>query len=45
MNCEKGATFTYDTLDKVMGGITFGGYSEGIVVAEYFVLRISPGVD
>jgi alcohol dehydrogenase (NADP+) len=25
--------------------MTFGGYSEGIVVAEHFVLRISPGVN
>jgi len=45
MNCEKGATFTYNTPDKISGGMTFGGYSEGIVVAEHFVLRISPGVN
>lgn len=45
MNCEKGATFTYNVPDPIMGGMTFGGYSEGIVVAEHFVLRISPGVN
>jgi len=45
MNCEKGATFTYNTPDKISGGMTSGGYSEGIVVAEHFVLRISPGVN
>jgi len=45
MNCEKGATFTYNTPNKISGGMTFGGYSEGIVVAEHFVLRVSPGVN
>lgn len=45
MNCQKGAIFTYNVPDPIMGGMTFGGYSEGIVVAEHFVLRISPGVD
>jgi uncharacterized zinc-type alcohol dehydrogenase-like protein len=45
MNCENGATFTYNVPDKVSGGMTFGGYSEGIVVAEHFVLRVSPGVN
>lgn len=44
-NCLKGATFTYDSPDPVMGGRTFGGYSEKIVVPEHFVIRIPPGAD
>jgi len=35
MNCEKGATFTYNTPDEVSGGMTFGGYSEGIVADSW----------
>lgn len=39
--CEKIATFTYNGEDRVSGGITFGGYSQGIVVDEQFALRIA----
>ena len=39
--CEKEATFTFNSPDKVMGGSTFGGYSDRIVVDEAFALRIS----
>jgi uncharacterized zinc-type alcohol dehydrogenase-like protein len=38
--CEKGQTFTYNSEDKVSGGITFGGYSAAVVVDEAFTLRI-----
>ena len=38
--CEKGATFTYNSSDKHTGGITYGGYSESIVVDKEFVLKI-----
>ncbi|MDX3924724.1 MAG: NAD(P)-dependent alcohol dehydrogenase [Shinella sp.] len=44
-NCLNGATFTYDSDDKVSGGTTFGGYSTAIVVTERFVIRIPPGVN
>lgn len=44
-NCLNGATFTYDSPDKVSGGRTYGGYSDAIVVTEKFVIRIPPGVD
>ncbi len=44
-NCLNGATFTYDNPDKVSGGVTYGGYSERIVVTEHFAIRIPPGVD
>jgi uncharacterized zinc-type alcohol dehydrogenase-like protein len=33
-------TLTYNSLDKHLGGVTYGGYSESIVVAERFVLRV-----
>jgi uncharacterized zinc-type alcohol dehydrogenase-like protein len=44
-HCLNGATFTYDAPDKVSGGHTYGGYSDQIVVAEHFVIRIPPGAD
>jgi len=44
-NCLNGTTFTYNFPDKVSGGLTFGGYSDKMVVKEHFVVRIPPGVD
>ncbi|GHH05914.1 NAD(P)-dependent alcohol dehydrogenase [Pseudodonghicola xiamenensis] len=44
-NCLNGTTFTYDSADKISGGVTYGGYSRKIVVKEEFALRIPPGVD
>ena len=32
--------YTYNAPDKHLGGVTYGGYSESIVVDEHFVLRI-----
>ncbi len=43
--CENGMTLTYNGEDKVLGGVTYGGYSESIVVDEYFALRVSPKLD
>lgn len=37
--CPK-AVFTYNGPDRHQGGVTFGGYSDGIVVDERFVLRV-----
>jgi alcohol dehydrogenase (NADP+) len=39
--CENMPTFTYNLPDKHLGGVTYGGYSESIVVDEEFVLRVS----
>ena len=39
--CEGGATFTYNSADKVLGGVTYGGYTDSIVVDEAFVLKVS----
>ncbi|CAM4252337.1 NAD(P)-dependent alcohol dehydrogenase [Gillisia limnaea] len=43
--CEKGATFTYNSTDKHLGGHTFGGYSEKVVVDKKFVLNIPENLD
>jgi uncharacterized zinc-type alcohol dehydrogenase-like protein len=43
--CENGMTFTYNSPDKHLGGMTCGGYSESIVVDEAFVLRVPKHLD
>jgi uncharacterized zinc-type alcohol dehydrogenase-like protein len=44
-HCLKGATLTYNSPDRVTGDVTFGGYSDHIVVREEFVLRLPEGLD
>jgi uncharacterized zinc-type alcohol dehydrogenase-like protein len=34
------AVFTYNSQDKHLGGVTYGGYSDSIVVDQRFVLRV-----
>lgn len=43
--CERGATFTYNALDRHDGRRTYGGYSDKIVVSESFVLKIADTLD
>ena len=43
--CDNGFTLTYNSEDKHLGGVTYGGYSDSIIVDESFVLRVSPKVD
>lgn len=43
--CENGATYTYNHKDPIDGTPTQGGYSEKIVVAEHFVLKVPDGLD
>src|SRR5262245_16624672 len=38
-------TFTFGGPDKHLGGVTYGGYSDTIVVDERFVLRIPSNLD
>ncbi|HTU33468.1 MAG TPA: NAD(P)-dependent alcohol dehydrogenase [Candidatus Acidoferrum sp.] len=38
--CTTGFTLTYNSPDVFLGGVTYGGYSEAIVVDEAFVLRV-----
>lgn len=43
--CLAGSTFTYNGADKHTGGVTYGGYSERIVVDEAFVLKVPSNLD
>ncbi len=38
-------TFTYNSPDKHLGNVTYGGYSDSIVVDRRFVLRVPPNLD
>jgi uncharacterized zinc-type alcohol dehydrogenase-like protein len=38
-------TLTYNSPDKHLGGVTYGGYSDSIVVDEQFVLRVPSNLD
>jgi uncharacterized zinc-type alcohol dehydrogenase-like protein len=40
-----GAVFTYNSPDRHLGGVTYGGYSDSIVVDERFVLRVPTNLD
>ena len=42
--CPKGV-FTYNSPDSHLGGVTYGGYSDSIVVNEHFVLRVPSNLD
>jgi alcohol dehydrogenase (NADP+) len=39
--CDSFPTLTYNGEDKHLGGVTYGGYSERVVVDEAFVLQVS----
>src|SRR5580692_7624140 len=43
--CENFMILTYNGEDKILGGVTYGGYSDGIVVDEAYVLRVPNGLD
>lgn len=43
--CERGSVFTYNGPDKDMGGMTYGGYSQQIVVDKDFVLHVPENLD
>ena len=43
--CAKGAVFTYNSPDAHLGGMTYGGYTNVIVVDEAFVLKVPEGLD
>jgi uncharacterized zinc-type alcohol dehydrogenase-like protein len=43
--CENVATFTYNGEDKILGGVTYGGYSDSVVVDADFVFRVPNGLD
>lgn len=43
--CAKGAIFTYNSPDAHLGGMTYGGYTNVLVVDETFVLKVPAGLD
>src|ERR1700683_857962 len=43
--CDGMPTVTYNADDKHLGGVTYGGYSDSIVVDEAFVLRVPEKLD
>jgi uncharacterized zinc-type alcohol dehydrogenase-like protein len=43
--CEHFPILTYNGEDKPLGGVTYGGYSESIVVDEGFVLKVSENLN
>jgi len=45
MFCEKGARFTFDSLEQDQKARTYGGYSASMVVDERYVLRVPKGLD
>src|SRR5947209_5678324 len=40
-----GLVLTYGGPDKHLGGVTYGGYSDSIVVDEHFVIRVPSNLD
>jgi len=51
-NCKAGLEqfcpnmiLTFNSPDKHLGGVTYGGYSDSIVVDEHFVLRVPSNLD
>jgi alcohol dehydrogenase (NADP+) len=43
--CREGSTYTYNGFDRHDHSLTFGGYSEKIVVSDKFVLKLPDGLD
>ena len=43
--CESGWTVVFNSPDKISGGMTYGGFSESIVVDENYVLHVPDKLD
>jgi uncharacterized zinc-type alcohol dehydrogenase-like protein len=43
--CENFMTLTYNGEDKILGGVTYGGYSDSVVVDQAYVLRVPNKLD
>ncbi len=43
--CENGSTIVFNAPDKRFGGITYGGFSESIVVNENYVVHVPETLD
>lgn len=44
-DCVEGSTFTYNSVDRIEGSTTYGGYATSIVVRDAFVLHLPAGLD
>jgi len=40
--CDEGVTYSFNSLDKISGGHTFGGFSKTYVCQERYVLKMPP---
>lgn len=43
--CENHIVLTYNGEDQILGGVTYGGYTDSIVVDQAYVLRVPNGLD
>ena len=43
--CQNSTVFTYNSPDPILGGMTYGGYSDSVVVDQDFVLHVSEALD
>jgi uncharacterized zinc-type alcohol dehydrogenase-like protein len=43
--CDEGTTYSFNSPDKHLGGVTFGGFSESIITDEKYVLHMPEGLD
>ncbi len=43
--CDKGMVLTYNSPDTILGGSTYGGYSQSVVVTQDFALKVPANLD
>lgn len=43
--CDEGTTYSFNSVDKEFGGVTYGGYSQTIVTNEDYVLSMPENLD
>jgi alcohol dehydrogenase (NADP+) len=43
--CDEGVTFSFNSPDKQLGGVTYGGFSETYVAHEDYVLHVPESLD
>jgi uncharacterized zinc-type alcohol dehydrogenase-like protein len=43
--CQSYPTYTYNSADPISGGVTYGGYSDGIVVDQRFAVRVPSSLE
>ncbi|WP_028974203.1 NAD(P)-dependent alcohol dehydrogenase [Spirochaeta cellobiosiphila] len=45
MFCEEGATISFNSSDKHLGGVTYGGFAQSYVCDSRYVLHMPEGID